>query len=101
MIKILIGEIKKDKHIKENYGFLNVPCSFVEVDKDGEETVIGTIKRAYPMGTKTAEIKADLKKARKTFLQDRDRAVENADVEMDEKNADAVIKDLEGSEIKK
>lgn len=92
--EITIKKIAKEMVIADNQEQLAVTIAILE---DGEEVV--TRKVGFPLDTPEKEIKAELAKALKTHLSDKEVGERSAKLEEDNKKADKTIKNLTGLKL--
>lgn len=92
-----IKEVVKDRIVTTGEQFLDVT---VEIREEGAKKVLETRKLGFPIETTDKEIQASVKKLLALKATEQASAVEQAKVDKAEANANKVIDNLVGQEIK-
>ena len=93
MFKAKIKKVKRDKELELDKEFLDVE---LEISDDNR---VFTRKLAFPIGSSSDAIKAEVKKYVETFNADAKLAIEDKKKEERDKKINEVIEDLEGETI--
>lgn len=92
-MQVKITKVTKEILQADSSNFLAVEFDLVEGEGD-EEKVVLTRKHAFPFGTASDVIKAELEKFAETYQLEQKQAEENAEAEELEKLADQTIDEL-------
>ena len=92
-----IKKVEKDRIVQSGEQFLDVE---IEIREEGAKKVLETRKLGFPIETTDKEIQASIKKLLTLKETEQANAVEQAKVDKAEANANKVIDNLVGQEIK-
>lgn len=95
--KAKVTNVQKSKIVQTGERFLDVEITITE--GTGKKKVTEIVKRGYPIGTKTKEIKDDVKKMLETRRAEIEQKAVQEPQEAEEAAADKAVEEVQGLEV--
>lgn len=99
MQKIKITNADRFDSIPDNKTLIDVSYDIVEVDENGGETILESLRQSFPLTSSKADIEAELQKQLQSKAAESARAEEQAEIDAALEQADATIEELKGAEV--
>lgn len=99
MQKINITNAERLDSIPDNATFIDVTYDIVDVDEDGGETILESLRESFSLKSTPEDIRAHLQKKLKSYALDKAKEEEQKEIDVTFEKADATIESLRGSEV--
>lgn len=96
---IEIKDARKDRHQASNENFLQVEADIVQIDAEGNRTVVLTKRLGMPVASTPEEVQAECQKQLDTFISGEEQKVTQAAIDAEDDAVAATRDALVGKEL--